>query len=88
MDVIDSNPDGREYKFVFAWNAIKGENNVIVRRPKAFKGEKDSDRIVRALHIEVPRSKKDYIYRRLQLIFDVNIRTRILGRRLLMVPII
>lgn len=88
MDVIDRNPDGREYKFAFAWNAVKGEDNAIVRRPKAFKGEKDSDRIVRALHIEVPRSKKDYIYRRLQLIFGINNRTRILGRRLLMVPII
>ena len=88
MDTINAAPDGREYSFAFAWNAVKGEDNNIIRRPKAFKGERDSDRIVRALHIEVPRSKKDYIYRRLQQVFGLNNRTRILGRRLLMVPII
>ena len=66
---------------------MKGEDGKIIRRPKAHKNEKDSYRIVRALHIEVPRAHKDYIYKRLQVIFSARYADS-LGRRLLMVPII
>ena len=58
-----------------------------MRRPKAHKNEKDSYRIVRALHVEVPRAKKEYIYKRLGKLFSVR-NAHLLGRRLFMVPII
>ena len=66
---------------------MKGEDNKIIRRPKAHKNEKDSFRIVRALHVEVTRAQKDYIYKYLQTIFSIR-NSHLLGRRLLMVPII
>lgn len=49
--------------------------------------KKDSYCIVRALHIEVPRAKKNYIYKRLGRLFSVK-NVHLLGHRLLMVPII
>lgn len=87
MKILNSKDDGREYRFAFAWNALKDAEGKIVRRPKAHKNEKDSYRIVRALHIEVPRAKKDYIYKRLSKLFSTK-NAHMLGRRLLMVPII
>ena len=87
MTELKKKDDGREYKFAFALNALKDKDGKIVRRPKAHKNEKDSYRIVRALHIEVPRAKKDYIYKRLSKLFSVR-NAHLLGRRLFMVPII
>ena len=71
-DILSAHDDGREYKSAFAWNALKGEDGKIILRPKEHKNEKDSFRIVRALHVEVPRAQKDYIYKRLRNIFSVR----------------
>lgn len=40
MDIINKEQDGRDYKFAFAWNVVKGEDGAIIKHPRAFKGEK------------------------------------------------
>lgn len=67
---------------------MKGEDGKIVRRPKQFKKEKESDRVVRALHIEVPRQHKGETYKMLQNCFGLGSKCEIQGRRLMMVPTI
>ena len=75
----------KKYQFAFAWSAIKGPDgkNYISDKKDRYKNSN-----LGALHIQVPTGEKDDTYDMLSKFFGLDTKEHLLGRQLLMVPII
>jgi len=75
----------KKYLFAFAWSPIKGENG---KKYRCEKKDRYRNTDLGALHIQVPQDTKDETYDVLSKCFGLDTTEHILGREMLMVPII
>ena len=72
-------------QFALTWSPIKGENG---RTYQCAKPDRYKKKELSAIHIQVPNDEKDVTYEMLRNFFGLDNITPILGREMLMVPII
>ena len=74
-----------KFQFALTWSPIKGENG---RTYQCAKSDRYKKKELSAIHIQVPNDEKDATYEMLSNFFGLDNITPILGREMLMVPII